>query len=98
MYLSSNKFLFPFNLKGLGRYTLYEEEEDRAMAKVSGEAPKYSPPKGTSSSLPGCTTEGLTYVIECMTCRKRGIKRTYVGESSRSPYQRGKEHQREVRE
>ena len=75
-----------------------EEEEDKAMAKVLGEAPKYSPPKGTSTSLLGCTTEGVTYAVECLACRKKGIKRMYVGESSRSPYQRGVEHLKEVRE
>ena len=47
-------------------------------------------------SLPGCTNEGCNYVIECLTCRKAGTARRYFGETSRSPYQRGREHLREV--
>ena len=35
--------------------------------------------------------------IECLTCRKKTkIKRRYYGESSRSAYQRGVEHQKEI--
>ena len=68
------------------------------MAKITGEKTECNPPKGTSSSLPGCTQEGITYTLECQTCRRKGIKRSYIGESSRSPYQRDKEHAKEVRE
>ena len=35
---------------------------------------------------------------ECMACRKLGTKRMYIGETSRSPYQHGKEHNKEVKE
>ena len=49
-------------------------------------------------SIPSCTTEGVNYTLECWTCRKEGTKRIYYGETSRSPYQRGIEHFREVRE
>ena len=68
------------------------------MVKVSGGSPKYAPPKGTSSSLPGCTSEGITYALECLSCRKKGTKRIYIGESSRSAYQRGMEHLKDVSE
>ena len=78
-----------------GRYILAEEEEDKVM---SGCSLKYAPPKGTSTSLPGCTSEGITYALECLSCRKKGTKRIYIGESSRSAYQRGKEHLKDVRE
>ena len=37
-------------------------------------------------------------MVECRTCRKEGKKAAYIGETSRSPYQRGKEHQKEVGE
>ena len=81
-----------------GRYILAQEEEDKAMARVAGEVPKATPPKETSTSLSGCMGEGVTYTLECQTCRSQGTKRTYIGESSRSPYQCGVEHTREIRE
>ena len=68
------------------------------MSKVTGGPPKSTPPKGTSSLLPGCTSEGINYSLECLTCRQLGTKRIYIGESSQSPYQCGKEHKKEVRE
>ena len=40
----------------------------------------------------------MDYTLECWNCRKEGVKRVYYGETSRSPYQRGAEHVREVRE
>ena len=43
-----------------------------------------------------CTTEGINYVIECRTCRENGTKRRYYGESSRSAFQRGIEHNKEI--
>ena len=46
--------------------------------------------------LPGCTSEGCNYVIECLTCRREGRRRRYYGETSRSPHQRGNEHQRDI--
>ena len=48
------------------------------------------------ASLPGCTSEGCNYVIECLPCRKQGKRRRYYGETSRSPHQRGNEHLREI--
>ena len=49
-------------------------------------------------ALPSCTTEGVNYVLECMACRNQERKRTYFGDTGRSPYQRGKEHVREIDE
>ena len=43
-------------------------------------------------------TEGCNYVVECLTCRREGRKRRYYGETSRSPYQRGNEHSRDITE
>ena len=68
------------------------------MANVNGGPPVSSPSKETSVSLPGCTTERITYSLECLTCRQVGIKRIYIGESSRSLHQRGKEQIKEIRE
>ena len=42
--------------------------------------------------------EGCNYVIECLACRKKGVKSRYFGESRRSPYPRGNEHAREINE
>jgi len=36
--------------------------------------------------------------LECWTCCLECKKAAYIGETSRSPYQRGKEHQKEVME
>ena len=47
-------------------------------------------------SLHGCTSEGCNFVIECLTCRREGKRRRYYGETSRSPYQRGQEHSRDI--
>ena len=49
-------------------------------------------------SLPSCTGEGRKYIIECLTCRKAGIRKVYLGETSRSSYQRAKEHQKYIKE
>ena len=54
-----------------GWLTLAQEQEEKAMAKISGEKTECNPPTGTSSSLPGCAQEGITYTLECKTCRKK---------------------------
>ena len=46
------------------RLTLAQEQEEKAMTKITGEQTDFNPPKGMSSLLPGCTQEGITY-----TCR-----------------------------
>ena len=46
--------------------------------------------------MPKCTTEGIGYALECWTCRLQGRTYRYIGESSRSPYQRGQEHWKEI--
>ena len=46
--------------------------------------------------MPKCTTEGIGYYIECWQCRLLVKMFRYIGESSRSAHQRGKEHMREI--
>ena len=58
-----------------GRYEIAKEQEERTAAKIIGEKLRSNLPKGTFISIPGCTSEGVTYSLECMTCRKAGIKR-----------------------
>ena len=72
------------------------EAEERTVSKVTGEKARSNPPEDCRTSLPGCTMEGINYVLECGTCRDKGIKRQYWGESSRSAYQRGREHGRDI--
>ena len=38
----------------------------------------------------------MVYAIECIPCREAGRRRIYWGESSRSAYQRGREHDKEI--
>ena len=45
-----------------------------------------------------CNKEGIVYRIQCMTCKELGVTADYIGESSRSAYQQGKEHARDIRE
>ena len=54
--------------------------------------------KEDTKALPGCMKESVNYIIECVTCRKNGVRRVYLGETSRSCYQRGLEHTREIDE
>ena len=88
-----------------GQALLGAEKEEESLRLVcgnvegqTGETKKGSWLKDDCRSLPGCTGEGCNYVIECLSCRKAGLKRRYYGETSRSPYQRINEHLREVRE
>ena len=60
------------------RFTLAKEKEDRVVAMVSGEKVDKEPPKKTCSTLPGCTTEGILYTLDCQACRKEEVKRQYI--------------------
>ena len=44
-----------------------------------------------------CSKEGVVYKIQCLECRRLGISAEYIGETSRSAYQRGKEHLDDIR-
>ena len=63
-----------------GRLQLLKEAEDRLIEKVTGEAPPTCSPEYSRVSLPGCTTEGINYVLECSTCQDKGCRRQYWGE------------------
>ena len=39
-----------------------------------------------------CKTRNVTYQSRCLTCQAEGLDRQYIGESSRSGYERGLEH------
>ena len=43
----------------------------------------------------GCGREGVTYIITCHTCAKKGRNVKYIGETSRTGYIRGLEHLRD---
>ena len=70
-----------------GQSILGAEKEEAAVQQVCGLQDGTSDgktavwPKEDCRSLPGCTKEGCNYVIECLECRKRGIKRRYSGDS-----------------
>ena len=74
-----------------GRSIIAAEKEDMALAKVTGAEPSRLK-KSEQIALPGCTRDGILYALDCQTCRKEGKRRQYIGENSRSGYQRGKEH------
>ena len=61
-----------------------KEKEDRAVGAVTGEMEGKEAlmkiPKKEQVALPGCTREGIVYILECLTCRQQGIRRQYVGE------------------
>ena len=78
-----------------GRKLLKEEEEKRQIAP-EGTPTVPRPGKEEMKAVPKCTMEGAGYLLECWTCRLEGKVARYVGETSRSPYQRGQEHQKEI--
>ena len=80
-----------------GRAFLAEEETEQSLKLVTGEG---TPTKGKPDrkAIPSCTGEGMNYCIECISCRKQGLRRIYIGETSRSLYQRGREHSKEIQE
>ena len=71
------------------------EMEERQVPE-KGETERPRPTKEQTVTFPKCTTEGVGYTLECWECRLGGMKYMYVGETSRSPYQRGKEHEKDI--
>ena len=68
-----------------------DEEKDKSEDRTSGKE------KGKKEiSLPICTRENINFKLECITCKEKGKKRIYFGESSRSSHQRGVENLREI--
>ena len=49
------------------------------------------------ASMGQCRYEGVTYSITCLGCLEKGVVAEYTGESSRSLYQRGAEHIRDLK-
>ena len=78
-----------------GKELLIMEEALRPVPEPGQPNPP-KPGREETKSLPNCTTEGVGYYIECWQCRLNGKMFCYVGESSRSAHQRGKEHMREI--
>ena len=61
-----------------GQAILGAEEEEAALKMADGDQEDQRTarwPREDIRSLPGCTSEGCNYVLECLQCRKDGIKR-----------------------
>ena len=78
-----------------GRQRLARDVEERPVPQP-GSTPLPRPAREDVLAIPKCTSEGIGYYLECWGCRLIGKRYQYVGESSRSMYQRGREHLREV--
>ena len=78
-----------------GRVLLAEEMELREVP-TEGAPTLARPGKEETRAEPKCIAEGAGYILECWTFRLGGKKAPYIGETSRSPYQRGREHLQEV--
>ena len=80
-----------------GRRILGAEEAEDTIRIADG----HQVPKRTiedKTALPSCTGEGVNYLLECVRCRREGKVRRYYGETSRSAFQRGVEHLKEIEE
>ena len=62
--------------------TREEEKEEEKREEEKKEEKKEEEKK--EEKLPICTRENITYGIECIPCRERGILRRYISERSRS--------------
>ena len=77
---------------------LLTEEMELREVPEPGDPVLPRPGKGETVAAPKCTAEGSGYSLECWSCRLKGRKALYVGETSRSPYQRAREHTKEIDE
>ena len=73
-------------------------EEASRPVRYDQDPPLPKPAKQDTVAAPQCTTEGVGYTLECWTCRLEGTIHRYIGETSRSPFQRGKEHDQEIKD
>ena len=80
-----------------GREILGAEAEEQSLKIAQNQDLVVLKPED-KSALPSCTSEGVNYSLECLTCRKKGEIRQYLGETSRPGYQRGLEHMNEIEE
>ena len=79
------------------RALLASKEEMRQVSDQEGvQLPQ--PGKEETRTASKCTSEGAGYILECWDCRKIGKEAKYIGETSRSPSQGGKEYGQEVME
>ena len=51
----------------------------------------------SGKSIGKCSTEGAVYRVQCLDCKECGVVCEYIGETSRSTYERSIEHQRALR-
>ena len=70
-----------------GRRWIAAEEERKAMDNVAGRETEVTTPGKANRekkeiTLPICTRENVNYTLECITCKKEGIKRIYFGKNS----------------
>ena len=80
-----------------GRRILGAEKAEDTIWRAEGhQVPKRT--REDRTALPCCTVEGVNYLWECVKCRREGKVRRYYGETSRSAYQRGVEHLKEIDE
>ena len=71
-------------------------EVESRPAPEPGSVPLPQLAREDTLAIPKCTIEDIRYLVECWNCRLIGKKYTYVGKSSRSRYQRAREHQQEI--
>ena len=57
-----------------GRLHIGAEREEQAEARVTGEGDTKKRPKEDMVALAGCTVEGINYTLECLSCRRTGIR------------------------
>ena len=71
-----------------GRLVIEKEKEDKAVGAVTGEMEGKEAimkmPKKEQIALPGCTREGIVYILECLSCRHQGIKRQWISKRKRT--------------
>ena len=59
-----------------GSAIVEKEKEYQAIVAITGQTEgKVTIAKKEQVALPGCTREGIVYILECLTCRKEGRKR-----------------------
>ena len=51
----------------------------------------------SESSKGMCQREGVVYKVVCRECESKGVKAAYIGESSRTAYLRGGNHQQDMK-
>ena len=68
-----------------GREILGAEAEEETLKIAQNQEVIVLKPEDKTALL-SCTSEGVNYSLECLTCRKRGVIKQYLGGTSRSGY------------